>query len=158
MRNMKYCSPFGSFVLIGPLRLVCTISNVFVVEYSLDMNSVLVCFPCRKCLHIILDSFEISGISLTISFLLILTKFSKFTCRIILHQRQFAFSFPKQHLSFPISFNMYMLLELLHTHLGFHFSKFFPCLLVIISHYLVSYNLGENIPPREYSLSIDTSV
>jgi hypothetical protein len=50
------------------------------------------------------------------------------------------------------------LLELLHTHLGFIFPKFIPCLLVIISHYPVSYNLGENIPPREYSLSVDTSV
>jgi hypothetical protein len=49
-------------------------------------------------------------------------------------------------------------LELLHTHLGFIFPKVFPCLLVIISHYPVSYNLGENIPPGEYSLSVDTSV
>jgi hypothetical protein len=38
-------------------------------------------------------------------------------------------------------------LELLHTHLGFIFPKVFPCLLVIISHYLVSYILGENILP-----------
>jgi hypothetical protein len=44
------------------------------------------------------------------------------------------------------------------THLGFIFTKFFPCLLVIISHYRVSYNLGDNIPPGEYSLSVDTSV
>ena len=44
-----------------------------------------------------------------------------------------------------------------HTHRIF-FPKVFPCLLVIISHYLVSYNLGENIPPGEYSLSVDTSV
>jgi hypothetical protein len=44
------------------------------------------------------------------------------------------------------------------TRLGFIFPKVFPCLLVIISHYLVSYILGENIPPGEYSLSIDTSV
>jgi hypothetical protein len=51
-----------------------------------------------------------------------------------------------------------LLLELLHTHLGFIFPKVFPCLLVIISHYPVSYNLGENIPPGEYSLSVDTSV
>jgi hypothetical protein len=36
-------------------------------------------------------------------------------------------------------------LELLHTHLGFIFPKVFPCLLVIISHYPVSYILGENI-------------
>jgi bacteriorhodopsin len=49
-------------------------------------------------------------------------------------------------------------LELLHTHLGFIFPKVFPCLLVIISHYPVSYILGENIPPGEYSLSVDTSV
>jgi hypothetical protein len=49
-------------------------------------------------------------------------------------------------------------LELLHTHLGFIFPKIIPCLLVIISHYLVSYILRENIPPREYSLSVDTSV
>jgi hypothetical protein len=49
-------------------------------------------------------------------------------------------------------------LELLHTHLGFIFPKVFPCLLVIISHYLVSYILGENIPPGEYSLSVDTSI
>jgi hypothetical protein len=51
-----------------------------------------------------------------------------------------------------------VLLELLHTHLGFIFPKVFPCLLVIISHYPVSYILGENIPPGEYSLSVDTSV
>jgi hypothetical protein len=38
------------------------------------------------------------------------------------------------------------------------FPKVFPCLLVIISHYPVSYILGENIPPGEYSLSVDTSV
>jgi hypothetical protein len=48
--------------------------------------------------------------------------------------------------------------ELLHTHLGFVFPKVIPCLLVIISHYPVSYILGENIPPGEYSLSVDTSV
>jgi hypothetical protein len=38
-------------------------------------------------------------------------------------------------------------LELLKTHLVFHFPKIFPCLLVVISHYPVSYILGENIPP-----------
>jgi hypothetical protein len=37
------------------------------------------------------------------------------------------------------------------------FPKFIPFLLVIISHYPVSYILGENIPPGEYSLSVDTS-
>jgi hypothetical protein len=52
----------------------------------------------------------------------------------------------------------YMMLELLHRHLGFIFPKVFPCLLVIISHYPVSYILGENIPPGEYSLSVGTSV
>jgi hypothetical protein len=51
-----------------------------------------------------------------------------------------------------------ILLELLHTRLGFIFPKVFPCLLVIISHYPISYILGENIPPGEYSLSVDTSV
>jgi hypothetical protein len=55
-------------------------------------------------------------------------------------------------------FSARALLELLHTHLGFIFSKVIPCLLVIISHYPVSYILGENIPPGEYSLSVDTSV
>jgi hypothetical protein len=49
-------------------------------------------------------------------------------------------------------------LELLHTHLGFNFPKVFIYSLVIISHYLVSYILGENISPREYSLSVHTSV
>jgi hypothetical protein len=49
-------------------------------------------------------------------------------------------------------------LELLHTHRGFIFPKMFPCLLVIISHYPVSYILGENIQPEEYSLSVDTSI
>jgi hypothetical protein len=48
-------------------------------------------------------------------------------------------------------------LELLHTHLGFIFPKVIPCSLVIISHYPVSYILGENIPLGEYSLSVDTS-
>jgi hypothetical protein len=52
----------------------------------------------------------------------------------------------------------YQLLELLHTHLGFLFPKFISCLLFIISHYPVSYILGEHIPPGEYSLSVDTSV
>ena len=47
-------------------------------------------------------------------------------------------------------------LELIHTHIGFIFPKVIPCLLFIISHYLVYYILGENIPPREYSLSVDT--
>jgi hypothetical protein len=56
-----------------------------------------------------------------------------------------------------ICYIMFML-ELLHTHLGFIFPKVIPCLLVIISHYLVSYILGENIPPGEYSLLVDTSV
>jgi len=51
-----------------------------------------------------------------------------------------------------------MVLELLHTHLKFLFHKVFICLLVIISHYPVSYILGENIPPGEYSLSVHTSV
>ena len=50
------------------------------------------------------------------------------------------------------------MLELLETHLWFIFPKVFPCLLVIISHYPISYILGENIPPREYSLLVDTSV
>jgi hypothetical protein len=50
------------------------------------------------------------------------------------------------------------MLELIHTHLGFIFPKVFPCLLVIISHYPISYILGENIPPGEYSLLVDTSV
>jgi hypothetical protein len=53
---------------------------------------------------------------------------------------------------------MTLLLELLHTHLGFIFPKVFVCLLVIVSHYPVSYILGENIPPREYSLSVHTLV
>jgi hypothetical protein len=47
-----------------------------------------------------------------------------------------------------------MLLELLHRHLGFIFLNIFPCLLVIISHYSVSYILGENIPPGQYSLQL----
>jgi hypothetical protein len=47
---------------------------------------------------------------------------------------------------------------LLHAHLGFIFPRVFICLLVIIIHYLVSYILGENIPPGEYSLSVHTSV
>ena len=50
------------------------------------------------------------------------------------------------------------MLELLHTHVGFIFPKVIPCLLVIISHYPVSHILGENIPPGEYYLSVDTSV
>jgi hypothetical protein len=50
------------------------------------------------------------------------------------------------------------LLELLHTHIGFIFPNVFICLLVIIIHYRVSYILGENIPPGEYSLSVHTSV
>jgi hypothetical protein len=53
---------------------------------------------------------------------------------------------------------MESLLDLLHTHLGFIFPKVIPCLLVIISHYSDSYILGENIPPGEYFLSVDTLV
>jgi hypothetical protein len=77
--SIKYCSPFIPFVLIGPHRSMCTISNDFTVEYSFVLNSVLVYFPCRKCFHRVLVGFEILGISLTASFLLILTRFSKFT-------------------------------------------------------------------------------
>jgi hypothetical protein len=51
-----------------------------------------------------------------------------------------------------------IVLELLHTHLGFIFPKVFISLLVIISHYPVSYILGENIPPGEYFISVHTSV
>jgi hypothetical protein len=40
-----------------------------------------------------------------------------------------------------------------HTHMIF-FPKVFPCFLVIISHYLFSYILGENIPSGEYSLQL----
>jgi hypothetical protein len=48
------------------------------------------------------------------------------------------------------------MLELLHTHLGFIFPKDFY---LFISHNsLVSYILGENIPPGEYFLSVHTSV
>ena len=50
------------------------------------------------------------------------------------------------------------MLELLHTHTGFIFPNVFIFLLVIISHYPVSYILRENIPPGEYSLSVDPSV
>jgi hypothetical protein len=39
-------------------------------------------------------------------------------------------------------------LELLHTHLGYIFPKVFPCLLAIISHYPVSYILGEIFHPE----------
>jgi hypothetical protein len=49
-------------------------------------------------------------------------------------------------------------LELLQKNLGFIFPNVFICLLFIISHYLVSYILGENIPPEEYSLLVHTSV
>ena len=35
------------------------------------------------------------------------------------------------------------------------FPKVIPCLLVIISHYPVSYILGENTPPGEYSLQLE---
>jgi hypothetical protein len=88
---------------------VCTSSNGFIVEYSFDLNSVLVCFPCRQCLHIVLAGFDILGISLTASFLLILTILSKFMCPILLCQIQLSFSFPKKHIYFPIAFKMYML-------------------------------------------------
>ena len=53
---------------------------------------------------------------------------------------------------------VHKILELLHTHLGFIFPKVFICLLVIISHYPISYILGENIPPGEYFLSVNTSI
>jgi len=76
--SIKYCSPFSPFAIIGPHRLVCTISNGFLVEYSFVQNIVLVFFPCRHCLDIVLVSFEISDISLTASFLSILTRLSKF--------------------------------------------------------------------------------
>jgi hypothetical protein len=50
------------------------------------------------------------------------------------------------HLTFQLANgSMGNMLELLHTHLGFIFPNFFPCLLVIISHYPISYILGENI-------------
>ena len=70
----------------------------------------------------------------------------------------------KVHLKVVCNFTQHMvldkvqLLELLHIHLGFIFPKVFICSLVIISHYPVSYILGENILPGEYSLSVHTSV
>jgi hypothetical protein len=66
-------------------------------------------------------------------------------------------SYPGPILYFHNS-DVHGVLELLHTHLGFIFPNVFIFLLVIISHYLVSYILGENIPPGEYSLLVDTSV
>jgi hypothetical protein len=62
------------------------------------------------------------------------------------------------NLGYLMNMGSIVVLELLHTHLGFFFPKVFPCLLVIISHYPISYILGENIPPGEYSLSVHTSV
>jgi hypothetical protein len=47
-----------------------------------------------------------------------------------------------------IIYHSTIVLELLPTHLGFIFPKVSLCLLVIISHYPVSYILGENIPPE----------
>jgi hypothetical protein len=41
-------------------------------------------------------------------------------------------------MSHAIVQRMFMM-DLFHTHLGFIFPKVFPCLLVIINHYLVSY-------------------
>jgi hypothetical protein len=67
---------------------------------------------------------------------------------VLVHRRDFP----------PTTLSETLLLELLHTHLGFIFPKVFICLLVIISHYPVSYILQENIPPGEYSLSVDTLV
>jgi hypothetical protein len=58
----------------------------------------------------------------------------------------------------PQILKWWRMLGLLHTHLGFIFPKVIPYLLVIISHYPVSYILGEDIPLGEYSLSVDTSV
>ena len=44
-----------------------------------------------------------------------------------------------------VPYTIKYVLELLHTHLGFIFPKVFPFLLVIISHYPVSYILGKNL-------------
>jgi hypothetical protein len=60
--------------------------NGFVVEYSSDLNFFIICFPRIKCLHKVLADFEISGISITSSFLLILTRLSNFMCPIVLFQ------------------------------------------------------------------------
>jgi hypothetical protein len=76
--SMKYCSRFNPFVLVGPQRSVCTISNGFFIEYSFDLNLVLVGFPYKQCLYRVFARFEIPGISFTASFMLILTRLSKF--------------------------------------------------------------------------------
>jgi hypothetical protein len=129
---MKYCPPFFPFALIGTHRSVCIVSNGFFVEYSCDLNYVLLCFPCRQYSHIVLADFEISDIYLIASFMLILTRLSNSMCPILLFQSQLSFSFPKKHISFPIPFNMYMLFGVLtgvatnfidHIFLISHFSE-----------------------------------
>jgi len=130
---MKYCSPFSPFVLIGTHISMCTIFIGFVVEYSFYLNSILVCYPCRQCLHIVVVDFEISGISLIASFLLILNRLSEFMCPIILCQIQLSFSLPLQHLSFPISFNIYLLFGVLTI-----VATNFPDPSFVISHFFYS--------------------
>jgi hypothetical protein len=82
--------------------------------------------------------------------------YDHYTSQLILEMHLFIF--PLKYILVLLFVPGCLLLELLHTHLGFIFPKVIPYLLFIISHYPISYILGENIPPGEYSLSVDNSV
>ena len=115
MRSMKYSSPFSPLLHVGPHRSVWTSSSGLVVECSFVLNSTLVCFPCWQDSQIPVFGLWISGISLTAWYSLILIRFPKWICPILLCQSQFSSSLPKQHFYFLISSNMYMLLGVLEA-------------------------------------------
>ena len=139
MRNMNYCSPFSPFVLGVPHKLVWTICNGLVVAYFFVLNPIFVCFSCRQCLHKVLVGFVICGIYLTSCFFPRFIRLSKFIWPNILYQIQLSSSLPKQQLSFPILFKIYMLfgvLVVVATSLPNHFLQ--------ISH---SFELNRSVCP-----------
>jgi len=94
---MKYNSPSKPFVLRWPHRSVCINSNGCDAKCSFFLNWTFVCFPCRHASHSVLEGFEIFGISRTDSFLLILTRFSKFMWPICLCHNQLSYSLASRH-------------------------------------------------------------
>ena len=94
---MKYNSPSKPFVLTGPYRLVCINSNGCDAKCSFVLNWTFVCLPCRQASHSVLEGFQIFGISRTTSFLLILTRLSKFMWLIHLCHNQLSSSLASRH-------------------------------------------------------------
>ena len=94
---MKYNSPSKPFVLTEPHRSLCINSNGRDENYSFVLNWTFFCLPCWQVSHSVLEGFEIFGISHTASFLLILTRLSKFMWPIHLCHNQLSSSLASRH-------------------------------------------------------------